>query len=221
MQLTLTPQALHDDFNGDGRSDVLWRNSTSGDLTDWLGNANGSFIGNTNFAWNNASLSWHIVGTGDFNGDGHADILWQNDNGEVTDWLGNANGGFSGNIANADNHVDAGWQVAGTGDVNGDGRDDIIWRNTTTGDLTDWLGQANGSFSGNTNFAWNNASLSWHIVQIGDFNGDGHADILWQSDSGEVTDWLGNANGGFNGNIANADNHVDTGWHVQPQVSLF
>jgi hypothetical protein len=184
------------DFNGDGRSDVLWRDA-SGNVTDWLGQANGGFIGNTNAAWNNASSSWHIVG-------------------EVTDWLGNANGGFSGNLANADNHVDSGWQVAGTGDFNGDGRDDILWRNSVTGNVTDWLGQANGGFIGNTNAAWNNASSSWHIVGTGDFNGDGRSDILWQSDSGEVTDWLGNANGGFSGNLANADNHVDSGWHVQP-----
>ena len=220
VQLTLAHN-VSDDVNGDGRADIIWRNTTTGDLTDWLGQANGSFAGNTDYAWNNASLSWHIVGTGDFNGDGHTDILWQNDSGEVTNWLGNANGGFTGNIANADNHVDAGWQVAGTGDVNGDGRADIIWRNTTTGDVTDWLGQANGSFAGNTDYAWNNASTSWHIVQIGDFNGDGNADILWQSDSGEVTNWLGNANGGFNGNIANADNNVDAGWHAHPQAGLF
>jgi Ca2+-binding RTX toxin-like protein len=208
------------DFNGDGRSDVLWRNSTTGTITDWLGQANGSFIGNTDAAWNNAASSWHIVGTGDFNGDGRTDILWKSDGGEVTNWLGTPNGGFAGNIANADNNVGAGWAVAGTGDVNGDGRDDVIWRNSTTGNVTDWLGQANGSFTGNTGYAWNNASTSWHIVQVGDFNGDGHADILWQSDSGEVTNWLGNANGGFTGNIVYADNNVDAGWQVMPQAHL-
>ena len=38
--------------------------------------------------------SWHIAGTGDFNGDGRDDILWRNDTGAVTNWLGQANGGF-------------------------------------------------------------------------------------------------------------------------------
>lgn len=257
-------QPAKNDFNGDGRSDVLWVND-SGKLTDWLGQTDGGFVGNTNAAWNNVSAGWHVAGTGDFNGDGRVDILWRSDSGEVTDWLGKANGGFTGNIANADNHVDstwqivgtgdfngdgradilwknsdgtvtdwlgkanggftgnlanannnvgAGWEVAGTGDFNGDGIDDVLWRNTTTGNVTDWLGKANGGFTGNTNAAWNNASLSWHIVGVGDFNGDGRSDILWQNNSGEVTDWLGKANGGFSGNIAHADNHIDAGWHV-------
>ena len=37
----------------------------------------------------NPGPSWHIVGTGDFNADGHADILWQNDNGTPAIWLMN------------------------------------------------------------------------------------------------------------------------------------
>jgi len=29
---------------------------------------------------------WHIAGTGDFDGNGHTDILWQNDNGTIGIW---------------------------------------------------------------------------------------------------------------------------------------
>ena len=31
--------------------------------------------------------TWHVKGTGDFNGDGKSDILWQNDNGTPAIWL--------------------------------------------------------------------------------------------------------------------------------------
>jgi hypothetical protein len=31
--------------------------------------------------------SWHVVGVGDFNNDGKADIAWQNDNGQAGAWL--------------------------------------------------------------------------------------------------------------------------------------
>ena len=40
------------------------------------------------------------------------------------------------------------WHVDGTGDFNGDGRDDILWRHNS-GTLTNWLGTANGSFADN------------------------------------------------------------------------
>ena len=65
----------------------------------------------------------------DFNGDGRSDILWRNVDGQMSDWLGTANGGFVQNNANAAAVVPTAWQVAGTGDFNGDGRDDILWRN--------------------------------------------------------------------------------------------
>src|ERR687892_8400 len=64
----------------------------------------------------------------DFNGDGFDDILWRHDSGLVTEWLGTANGGFADNGANAFDNVPTEWGVAGTGDFNGDGFDDILWR---------------------------------------------------------------------------------------------
>ena len=91
----------------------------------------------------NPGSSWHILGTGDFNGDGRNDILWQNDNSQLTDWMGQPNGSFvdSGLTINPG----GGWHVAGTGDFNGDGRTDVLWRNDS-GRVTDWLAQSDGSF---------------------------------------------------------------------------
>ena len=34
----------------------------------------------------NPGPSWKAIGTGDFNGDGHSDILWQNTNGQAAIW---------------------------------------------------------------------------------------------------------------------------------------
>jgi hypothetical protein len=92
VELTFVKQ-VHDDFDGDGRSDILWRRN-DGALSDWLGQANGSFAVN-NAVNLSTGTEWHVVGTGDFNGDGRDDILWRRDDGRLSDWLGQANGSFS------------------------------------------------------------------------------------------------------------------------------
>jgi serralysin len=47
----------------------------------------------------------------DFNGDGRSDILWRNDNGQMSDWLGTASGGFIDNAVNAYTFVPTDWQI--------------------------------------------------------------------------------------------------------------
>ena len=37
----------------------------------------------------NPGPTWHVKAAADFNGDGKADILWQNDNGQAAIWLMN------------------------------------------------------------------------------------------------------------------------------------
>jgi len=200
------------DFNGDGRSDILWRNS-DGSLSDWLANSNGGFAANDGNAFTKVATSWHVVSTGDFNGDGREDLLWRSDSGALSDWLANANGGFASNDANAYTTVSTSWKVAGTGDFNGDGREDILWR-SDGGALSDWLANANGGFASNDANAYTTAPTSWKVAGTGDFNGDGREDILWRSDSGALSDWLANANGGFTSNDANAYATVPTSWHI-------
>jgi Ca2+-binding RTX toxin-like protein len=207
------------DFNGDGRVDILWRN-TDGRISDWLGTANGDFVGNGAHSIAAVSNSWQVAATGDFNGDGREDILWRNPTtGQIADWLANANGngGFTGNGAHSAASIDPVWQVAGTGDFNGDGIDDILWRNSSTGRIADWLGKpdASGGFTGNGANSGNTVDLAWQVAGIGDFNGDGHSDILWRNSStGQVNDWLGTATGGFADNSAHASTILSTAWQV-------
>src|SRR5260221_3611590 len=72
------------DFNGDGKSDIIWQND-SGQAAMWL--MNGTTVSVADAIGPNMGTSWHIEGTGDFNGDGKADILWQNDSGQAAIWL--------------------------------------------------------------------------------------------------------------------------------------
>src|SRR6185437_2425909 len=72
------PGVVLSDFNGDGTSDILWRNDTNGQVLDWQ-MSNGTKQKGILFATPGSTLSF--AGVGDFNGDGTSDILWQNNNG--------------------------------------------------------------------------------------------------------------------------------------------
>jgi len=203
---------IDNDFNGDGRSDFLLRND-NGTVTNWLAQSGGGFATNGANFQIAATPDWHIIGTGDFNGDGRDDILWRSDLGTVTNWLGTSNGGFSNNFANFAIHAEANWQIIGTGDFNGDGRDDILWR-SDDGTVTNSLGTANGGFASNSGNFTIYADANWQIIGTGDFNGDGRDDILWRSSTGTITSWLGVDNGALVDNGQNFMTHADANWQI-------
>jgi hypothetical protein len=56
-----------------------------------------------------------------------------------------------------------------------------------------------------------NPSPAWHAVDTADFNGDGHADILWQADDGSASVWLMD---GLNAISSTALPNPGADWHV-------
>jgi hypothetical protein len=204
------------DFNGDGRSDVLWQ-SNVGAILDWLGQPDGTFAGNNQSFNTSFNSAWHVAGTGDFNGDGIDDILWRNNDGTVTGWLGQPDGTFVSNQPNLHTQVDSTWHIVGTGDFNGDGRSDVLWQ-SNYGAVLDWLGQADGTFVGNNQSFTTAFDSSWHVAETGDFNADAVDDILWHNNDGTVTEWFGQSNGAFVSNLQNLHTQMTTDWHVQPQA---
>jgi hypothetical protein len=200
------------DFNGDGISDLLLRN-TDGTITDWLGQPDQSFASNAGNINITVPTEWHVVGTGDFNGSNIDDILWRADDGTVREWLGQTTGAFVGNLDNLNSTVPNAFHILGTGDFNGDGIDDILWR-YDDGTVSDWLGQPNGSFVSNVGNVNVYVPNDWQIVGTGDFNGDGRADLLWRGSDGTVRDWLGQENGAFVGNVANLNAGSPTDWQI-------
>ena len=77
---------------------------------------------------------------------------------------------------------DTSWEIAGTGDFNGDGNTDILWRYYGTGayqGLNDiWF--MNGTTFVSEDVFSSVTDLDWRIVGTGDFDRDGHTDILWR-----------------------------------------
>ena len=136
---------------------------------------------------------WQIVGTGDFDGDGHSDILWHEmTTGQLVIW-------FIDGTQRVD-HGSAGsvnptlWEVAGVADFDGlattaTSTADILWRHTTTGQTVVWLMDGAQVISSGSPGSANVAE--WEIAGVGDFDGDGHADILWhRTTTGQAYIWF-------------------------------
>jgi peptidyl-Asp metalloendopeptidase len=165
----VTTRAAAHDFDGDGRSDVLWRNSNSGENTIWL-RADSSARRPVTAV---SDVAWKIVASGDFNGDGPSDILWRNfRTGSNVIWLS----GSSSTQRSVTAVTNLQWRVVGAGDFNGDGVSDIFWRNPSTGANVIWK-SANSSTPQVVTAVGN----TWTVVGIGDFNGDSSADVLWRN----------------------------------------
>jgi hypothetical protein len=172
------------DFNGDCRSDILWHNTSTEQVYEWLMNGT-TFTGSGSPG--SLTSDWVIQDVGDFNADGKADILWRNSTtGEVVIWLMN---GTTMTSSTSLGNVSSDWSIAGVGDFNGDGYADILWQNTS-GEIYLWL--MNGTTIAGGGIV-GNASSGWNVAGIGDFNADGMADILWRnSTTGQVYIWLMN-----------------------------
>jgi hypothetical protein len=180
------PAPKRGDLSGDGISDIVWRNTSTGDNSVWFVNASG-FTGGATLPFVPTSAS--IVGAGDFNHDGHVDLLWRNSSGGISVWFMNGGSLIGGvTLPSVSNTAVI---VAGVGDLNGDGSADIVWRNTQNGDNSVWYITASGFTGGATLPAVANSNL--FVASVADFNADGRADLLWRnSATGENFIWLMN-----------------------------
>ena len=133
---------------------------------------------------------WVVAGDGDFNGNGTSDILWYNKiTGNTNIWF-IQNGNYTGWSDPGVMAPSTGFVVAGIGDFNGNGTSDILWYNTNTGNTNIWFIQ-NGNYTGWSDPGAMAPSTGFAVAGIGDFNGDGTADILWYNKStGNTNVWF-------------------------------
>ena len=85
-------------------------------------------------------------------------------------------------------HTDRGTGRGATGDLDGDGKDDVLWRRKT-GELLAWYLNGTSSSPKGTRY-YGRIDSAWKILASAEFDNDGNADILWRRDSGEVLIWL-------------------------------
>jgi hypothetical protein len=173
--LTIPPA---DNFTSDNTSDILFRNTSTGD-TWYEAMNNGAFAG-----WNQiggSDTSFSVVGVGDFNSDGADDILFRNNATGDTWFEALNNGTFAGwqQIGGSDTR----YSVVGVGDFFGTGTDDILFRNNTTGDT--WFEAiSNGASAG-----WNpigGSDTNYAVVGVGDYFGNNTSGILFRNSAGDT-----------------------------------
>jgi hypothetical protein len=183
------------------RTDILWR-QTTGQVAVWL--MDGATVTGESYP-GLVGGNWQIKGTGDFSGDGNRDIVWQESTGQVAIW--HMAGGTRLYDSYPGGQVPASWAIQGVGDFDGDGADDILWRDTG-GQLAIWFRgeyptEGIAEYPAKLPVVYPGyrggegpVDVTWKVKGVGDFNGDGRADILWRHDGGQVAIWL--MTGGIN-----------------------
>jgi hypothetical protein len=156
---------------------------------------------------------WQIVGTADMDRDGFSDILWQHPDGRVAVWYLFGTGYQVRQSAIVATVSDPGWRVGGIEDFNHDGRPDILWRHTGSGQLFVWHMDDRKFLSSGMNLIV--ANNQWQIAAVGDFSGDGKPDLVWQNTTtGELAAWFLSSGTFLNSWSLNPGRIADTNWRI-------
>ncbi len=180
------------DFNGDGALDVVTANDgTANTVSVLLNNGDGTFQPPLNYPVGNQPQQ---VVVGDFNGDGNLDLATANlMSNDVAILLGNGDGTFRPGVMIP---VGRNPRALAVGDFNGDGIPDLVVGCTDeyqTHSTDIWLGNGDGTFRlGQRTPAYEPIS-----VTVGDFNGDGIADLVTGDSGYQVSRYQGNGDGTF------------------------
>ena len=202
------PPVRAHDFSGDQKADVLARN-TAGAFFRYGGNGSGGWLTPTSAqigsGWNGMTS---IVASGDFDGDGNADVMARDAAGLLWLYPGNGTGGWK-----AREQVGSGWNgmttILGAGDFNSDGFQDVLGVDGS-GILWEYPGNGHGGWMPRQQVGSGWGAMT-AIVGVGDFNGDGFPDLLVRNPAGALllyphtpTGWLSPKQVGSGWNIMNS-----------------
>jgi FG-GAP-like repeat len=191
------------DFNGDGTLDLLDTNGLQTNTVS-LGRGDGSFQTNQIYAYN-TSLVANNIATADFNGDGFPDTAQSLTGGKIGINLGSSHGVLgTATLATASGCANNAVEWVVTGDVNGDGKADIVatlqdatfagCQNNTVAVLT---GKGTGKFNKAVYYPTGSTAQEG-IVYLVDINGDGKLDIVTENFDGTISVLLNKGNGTYN-----------------------
>lgn len=174
------------DYDQDGYMDLFWQNQTTGDLSAWrMGGTNGTTqLSGTSLNPSNVSdLNWKVRTVADMDGDGKADLIWQNQQtGQISVWWMdglNRRTPDGGQLLIPDQVGDTNWVIVGSGDVNRDGHIDLFWHHRVNGSASVWFMDGRTLLAG-VSTSPGTVNPAWQVRGAGDFDGNGYPDLIWQ-----------------------------------------
>lgn len=155
------------DLDGDGNADLVWRDDANTVVATW-------FMRGATIIDGRARLlpgQWSVATSGDLNGDARMDLAIASTD-RMMLWTSNPNRTFS--TAPMGGYP-IGWSLVGAADIDGDRRDDLMWRHAAVSQFVYWTMRGPRRTAG-VQFT---VDASWHVLGADDYNGDGRADIVW------------------------------------------
>ncbi len=205
------------DVNNDGKADIIatgFDGFSDGYASVLTGAGNGTFsIASTFSTESNRSFS---VTAADLNGDGFADIVTSGktdaNNGVVNVFLGNGTGAYSARTTYT-MHGSVSREVK-IGDVNGDGKLDIVSAGytNTDGKVAIRLGAGDGTFGAVTQFSADTKAS--YALELVDLDGDNKLDIITGGTTDGNTASASVLKGNGNGTFQNAQTYNYSGLYV-------
>lgn len=164
------------DVDGDGDRDIVGRRPAGDWQVGLYSRSPSSTIVSRVFGNFTSTVNWANLTVVDFDGDGRADVIGRNPATNVW-WLGRSDGMAFINIRLGSFTAGVNWSNVGYGDVDGDHDLDVIARNPATGN---WVVGRNDGGAAISTVAFGNwpAAVQWQLVTVGDYNGDGRADVV-------------------------------------------
>jgi hypothetical protein len=167
------------DFNGDGWNDMVVQNLINGQIQiQLLLDGEGAGLLPTG---QSIIPQFYADAIGSFGGggSGRPSIAWRNVfTGLTSGWR--MNGGLFSQQYAIQPTVSTDWVLVGSGDLNEDGVDDLVWQNDVNARIGYWTMGANGQPTSYNLFP-RQTNINWELVGVGDFNDDGRPDLLWRN----------------------------------------
>ncbi|MBI4661783.1 MAG: VCBS repeat-containing protein [Verrucomicrobia bacterium] len=176
------PHAAKGDFDGDGRSDLVWQDA-NGAAYAWLMNGVNRREQTQLGPAGSGDPQWRLAGTADFNRDGQTDVVWQHSDGWSAIWfmrgvrLDYSRYTVPSMIGNKE------WQIVATGDFDRDQIGDIVWQRENGPILVWFMNEENSTRAARIDPS-QPSEPGLRVVATGDFDGDKKLDLVLQSDSG-------------------------------------